>query len=327
VKILILGGTTFFGKEIAKVFHDAGHSVTLFTRGNRVPPDLPPCAHLRGDRTKADDLKRAAGFVWDLVIDNLAYRGEDMRLTCEAFREVPHYILTSTVSVYRYADPYQQPLREETVRFDRVPRDEDLSNIHWTYARGKWEAEKVLRASKLSWTIFRPTVVYGPHDPIERGWWYLARMTKGGPLLLPDGGAASFRLAYSKDVARAYLAAVEEPATRGKTYNLAQEEIITLKDFLLDSARALGVNVELVNIPRERLGEMAGPHGDLVNHVPNIEAARRDLGFSPTPWKEYSAQCARWFRDEWRGDESKLLEGRPKELALTAHWKALLAGL
>ena len=260
MKVLILGGSTFFGTEIARTFLAAGHKVSLFTRGNRKAQNIPGCIQLTGDRNNDADLQKAASTPWDLVIDNIAYNGDHVRQALAAFRTAGHYFLTSTVSVYRYSHPRMiQPLQEDSVRFDHTPSEQDLNDVHWKYANGKWEAEKALRSQRaVEWTIFRPTVVYGPHDPLERGWWYLARALKGGPILVANGGVAGFRLVYSVDIAHAYLQASQAGA-HGKTYNLAQTEIITLRDFIEESAKALGLKPELVNIPRELLGEMGDP--------------------------------------------------------------------
>ncbi len=37
MKILMIGGTSFFGKEIVELALDAGHEVTIFSRGNARP--------------------------------------------------------------------------------------------------------------------------------------------------------------------------------------------------------------------------------------------------------------------------------------------------
>src|SRR5690606_8317212 len=87
MRLLLLGGTSFFGKDICRTFKAAGWDVTLFTRGNVTPDDLPPHAHIRGDRNKPADLKRAAeAGPWDLVIDNIAYEAAHVKQATDAFR-------------------------------------------------------------------------------------------------------------------------------------------------------------------------------------------------------------------------------------------------
>jgi nucleoside-diphosphate-sugar epimerase len=328
MKILLLGGTSFFGRDIAQVFHEAGHSVTLFTRGKQKPPGLPNVKFLKGDRTSPADLESAARQgPWDVVIDNIAYDGDQVRTALKAFPKVRQYILTSTVSVYRYVPhPFPQPLKETSVDFDYVPTDEDLTNVHWKYARGKCDAEAACaRQSEVPWTILRPPVVYGPYDVSDRGFWYLARLLKGGPMLLPNGGANSLRLAYSRDLAQSYLLAAKHSEALGSIYNIAQEEILTLRDFIDENARIFGVKPELVSLPFESAGELGGPYAYSSNWIPDIDLAKRDLGFVPTPFRNFVKLSADWFREHWRGDEKKLFETREKEVALAERAKTFFS--
>ena len=86
MKVLILGGTTFFGKEIVRHFTEQGCEVATFTRGNVSPTDIHPKWRLNGQRQSLDDLNKAASFAdWDVLIDNLAYSGSDVSLALKAF--------------------------------------------------------------------------------------------------------------------------------------------------------------------------------------------------------------------------------------------------
>jgi nucleoside-diphosphate-sugar epimerase len=185
-----------------------------------------------------------------------------------------------------------------------------------------------MKQRKVPWTILRPPVVYGPGDPTERGFWYLARLLTGGPLLIADGGIQSFRLISSTDTARAFLQAVENrKKVLRKAYFIGQHEIITLRDFIEESARALGLVPDYLDVPAHLLGEMGGPWAPMINLIPDLTAARRDLGFQPTPFVDFVHSTALWFRDHWRGDEKKLLATREHELAFALKWKKLIEQL
>lgn len=334
MKVLILGGTAFFGKDIARFFHEAGHSVTLFTRGNNQPTDLPPHQRITGDRDKLADLQRAAkADRWDIVVDNLAYHARHVEDALTAFPDVKRYLLCSTVSVYRFVrDKYPQPIKESALDFDYRPPAEDPNDVHWKYARGKMEAERVLtKQNKVCWTALRPPVVYGPFDVTDRGFWYLGRIQKGGPILLAGDGAHSFKVVYSVDCARAFLQAAESPRAENRAYNIAQTESITLRDFIEESAAALGHKAELVSVPAEFLGplaELGGPYAApiMINLLQDNTAAAKDFGYAPTPWREFAKTSAHWFRDKWKGDATKLFASREKELALANAFRKATAG-
>lgn len=319
MKILLLGGTSFFGKQIAKILDLAGHSVTLFSRIDKLPEDLSRFPHIKGDRNDPAQLAKASNaHEWEVVIDNIAYDAKTIKAAIDLFQNVKQYIFTSTISVYRYAPlGTTQPFREDCIDYDYTPNDENMSDVHWKYARGKMEAEKqLIRQAQIPWTILRPSIVYGPWDPTERGFWYLKRLMTGGPILLANNGSNSFRLAYSLDVASSYLEAIRNPDAIGRIYNIAGNEIITLHDFIFDSAKILGLDAQVVTGSYEEIKSLGGPYATDRNWIPNIEASRRDLAFRSTPWIECAETTAAWFRDCWAGDEKKLLGTREEELKL-----------
>jgi nucleoside-diphosphate-sugar epimerase len=328
MRVLILGGTQFFGKSIVRMLAQEGHTVGIFTRGNRSLEDLPPHQHIQGDRDSIDDLVRAAETEnWDAVIDNIAFSATHVRDALKAFSDTSHYVLCSSVSVYRYAaSRFPWPINDKSILHDSTPTGENLNDIHWKYARGKLEAEReCIQQKKVPWTILRPPVVYGPEDPTERGFWYLIRLLSGGPLLLADGGVQSFRLLSSEDAARAFVQVIaHRKKTLRKAYFLGQSEIITLRDFVEESARALGIMPDYMDVPFDILGDLGGPWSTMVNIIPDISAARKDFGFAPTSFEEIVFETAHWFRDHWKGDSRKLLESRDKELAFGSQWKKVL---
>jgi len=312
MKVLILGGAGFVGTVIYETLKKAGHVVTAYTRTN-------------GDRRKLADMEKiAAAGPWDVVVDNCGYTRADVEVFLKAFaKKAGRVLFTSTVSVYRFSSSrYFQPLREAEIDYSARPKDEDPKNIHWQYARGKMEAEACLTAQKqIPWTIFRPSVVYGPNDSKNRVFWYLSRILQGGPVLLANGGEQSFRLTFSDDLARAYRIAIELTETKNQIYYIAQHEVMTLKMLLEKSAEALKSPFESVSVPLEMLGELAGPLGNLSNFVPDITKARKELDFAPTPADEFLPATAKWFRDLWIGDEQALLATRDAELAFAQKWK------
>ena len=312
MKVLILGGAGFIGTAIREELKKVGHVVTAFSRAN-------------GDRRKLADLEKVAGAgPWDVVIDNCGYTAADMDLFFKAFgKKAGRLIFTSTVSVYRFnKETFFQPLREDDIDYAIRPSNEDPNNVHWKYARGKLEAEAVIRKQKeVPWTIFRPSVVYGPRDSKDRIFWYLSRLVKGGPILLANDGAQSFRLTYSEDVARAYAKAIELTESKNQVYYLAQREIVTFKMLLEKSAEALKIPLETISVPLEMLGDLAGPMGGFGNFVPDITKVTKELDFAPTPFEKFAVSTAKWFRDHWIGDEQALLSSRDAELAFAQKWK------
>jgi len=103
------------------------------------------------------------------------------------------------------------------------------------YHRTKFEAEQIVRQSAPRWTIFRPSLIYGPGGEfweMEAAW---ARGTVAPFLFMPYFGRGLFghrgggRLQpiHVQDVARAFLDAIALPRTIGKTYDLGGAEALT----------------------------------------------------------------------------------------------------
>jgi NADH dehydrogenase len=103
------------------------------------------------------------------------------------------------------------------------------------YHRTKYKAEEYVRRSGLDWTIFRPSMIHGPGGELmqmEAGW---ARQRKPPFLFMPyfgagamgRGGAGMLQPVYVKDVARAFVDALEKPATVRETYPLGGPDRLT----------------------------------------------------------------------------------------------------
>ncbi len=328
MRILVLGGTTFFGADVVRQLLAVGHNVTIFTRGAQRPDFWDRVEHIVGDRQDYAAFRdRFASETFDAVIDNIAYTGEDVAVALDAFRgRMGRYILTSTGSVYRYAPP-GAPLLEETVNHQLTPPGYDPSDGGWQYAAGKVAAEWTLMQGDAPWTILRPPIVLGPFDPTLRGYYYFQRLMDGGPLLLSNGGVASFRLAYSEDLAHAYLLALDTPQAAGHAYNICQSEIVTLRQMLEVVAEALNTPLVTAEAPPKVLasrGLSGGPYSHMVNFVPSIHRAQTELGYTTTPFRDWLTRTTLWYRNEYRGTASAEYDRRAEEVAFAEQWWALL---
>ena len=68
--ILIIGGTTFFGRDIVELALAAGHHVTVFSRGNQKPDFWDHIKHIEGDRhIQAEVTRKLKGLRFDVVVE------------------------------------------------------------------------------------------------------------------------------------------------------------------------------------------------------------------------------------------------------------------
>jgi NADH dehydrogenase len=104
------------------------------------------------------------------------------------------------------------------------------SNAASAYAESKGRGEKKLREAFPEATILRPSLVFGPEDAFFNKFAALARLLPALPLI--GGGHTKFQPVYVGDVAAAILAVLNDPSTRGKTYELGGPAVYTFKELL-----------------------------------------------------------------------------------------------
>jgi NADH dehydrogenase len=107
------------------------------------------------------------------------------------------------------------------------------------YGRTKAAGEKAVRASSLSWTIFRPSIVFGPGDGFVS---LLAPIVRSNPGFIPviGPGTTKFQPVAISDVARLFADALEKPETIGKTFEVGGPQVFSLNDVYREIAAAVG---------------------------------------------------------------------------------------
>jgi uncharacterized protein YbjT (DUF2867 family) len=122
------------------------------------------------------------------------------------------------------------------------------------YLRTKGHAEQLVRvASGLEWTVFRPSVIFGPGDSLTRRFASLLRLSAGVlPLARPE---ARFAPVYVGDVAEAFVRAVGNAETVGATYELCGPEVLTLAQIVRLTAAAAQLPCHLLPLP-DALGRL-----------------------------------------------------------------------
>ncbi|MGV2805266.1 NAD-dependent epimerase/dehydratase family protein, partial [Clostridium perfringens] len=105
-KILVLGGTRFFGKRLVNRLLAKGDAVTILPRGHHQDSFGGAVARLTVDRKDPECLQQAVGSQdFDIVYDNICYTPEEAGQAADIFAgRIGQYVLTSTLSVYDFAD-------------------------------------------------------------------------------------------------------------------------------------------------------------------------------------------------------------------------------
>ncbi|GCB04866.1 complex I NDUFA9 subunit family protein [Ralstonia sp. SET104] len=138
------------------------------------------------------------------------------------------------------------------------------------YLRSKGDGERVVMNSELDWTVFRPSVVFGPQDHFLNLFASMQRMAPFVPLACAD---ARFQPVYVDDVAAAFINALKKPATIRHAYPLVGPRIYTLAELMRFAGRASGHPRWIVPLP-EGLGRMQAA---LLERLPGAPISRDNL--------------------------------------------------
>ncbi|HSY16909.1 MAG TPA: NAD-dependent epimerase/dehydratase family protein [Candidatus Acidoferrales bacterium] len=219
MKILILGGTRFIGRHIVETLLEAGHKVSILTRG-KTRDELPrQVERLEGDRDAgAEGLKALAGRRWDACVDVSGYTPRQVRPSAERLRErVRRYVFISTASVY--GDTQERPVREDCPRME--PISEEVTEVNGeTYGRLKVTCEDLVqKIYGERCALLRPQIVVGPHDPTGRYPYWVRRAGQGGEMLAPGDGGDHVQVIDVRDLAWFVVSAIERDL--GGAFNVA----------------------------------------------------------------------------------------------------------
>lgn len=260
MKIGIIGGTGFVGSYLLDKFAADGHGMRVLTRPGS-EDKLPP---LEGLEAVAGD-----------VADEGAIR--DCLTGCDAavyligiLREQPARGITFDALQRRGAERAMAIAEEQGVKRFLLMSANGVAEAKTPYQTTKLAAEEALKASGLDWTIFRPSVIFGPpqgrmefctqlkqeliDSPMPAPLFYAGLLPKnpGGFLLAP---------VHAEDVAAAFATALTSPEAIGKTYELCGPEAVSWKQILATIARATGKQKLMLPAPVLVVGSVASVLG------------------------------------------------------------------
>jgi NADH dehydrogenase len=132
------------------------------------------------------------------------------------------------------------------------------------YLRTRGEAEALVKASTLDWTIFQPSVIFGPGDGL---FCRFAALLKIAPALPLARASAKFAPVYIGDVVEGFRRALGEADTVRQTYELYGPDVVTLAQIVRMTAQQMGLHRLVVPLP-DALGRLQAFAMDFVPGKP-----------------------------------------------------------
>ena len=184
MKILVMGGTRFFGIRMVQDLLKMGHEVAIGTRGLSKDPFGEQVKRIALDRSNGESLRQALqGKRFDLVIDKIAYCSNDIKRLLD-FIDCQKYIYMSTTAVYA---PKKINLVEED--FDSL-----AMNLVWCerkdfpYGQVKMQAEAAItqKYPGQKYIAVRYPVVLGKDDYTKRLLFYAEHVARSVPMYIDN---------------------------------------------------------------------------------------------------------------------------------------------
>lgn len=256
--VCLVGGSGFIGQALCARLVREGHAVRVLSRRALPPPGLAVLPRLdwhRGDPYDRQFLREAlTGH--DVVINLVGILNEAGR-DGRGFERAHVDLTRAVVAACREA---------------HVPRLLQVSALHASdrgpshYLRTKAAAERVIRdgCGEVGWTIFQPSVVFGPGDSFVNRFASLLRLL---PLLPLARAQARFAPVYVEDVVSACLLAIDDRKTIRETYQLCGPDIYTLRELVCLVRDQLGLRRAVFGIP-DWLGRLQAGLMDFVPGKP-----------------------------------------------------------
>jgi nucleoside-diphosphate-sugar epimerase len=290
MRLLVTGGSGFLGRYVLAEAARRGHTCVALARS----PGAAVTVAARGATPLPGDLDDGAA----------ALAGRFARAECDALVNLASLGFGHAPSIVAAA---------AGAGLDRAVFVSTTAVATTLSARSKavrLAAEEEIRASGLSWTILRPTMIYGAAGDrnLSRLLVLLARLQRGPwprssplPVPVPGGGRQLQQPVHVADLAGAVLTAVERPAAAGRRYDVAGPEPLTFADVLREAAAAVGGRARLLPLPLapvialtrgyERLSPRPRIRVEQWQRLTEdkafpIEAAARDLDYAPRPFAE-----------------------------------------
>jgi nucleoside-diphosphate-sugar epimerase len=293
-RVAVLGGTGHIGGYLVPRLVEAGHDVTVLTRG-KADPYRPHAAWRAITRVVADrDAEDRAGTFGDrvrdlepdVVIDLICFHPDSARQLVEALRgRVQHLLHCGTVWVHGPSVV--------------VPTTEDAPRRPFgDYGVHKAEIERWLlgeaRRTGFPATVLHPGHISGPGwRPINPAGHLnldvFATLAAGEELVLPNLGLETLHHVHADDVALAFTAAMDNRAVAlGESFHVVSPAALTLRGYAEAVAGWYGRPARLAFLGWEQWRQTVDEQDaeltwDHIAHSPNasIAKAERLLGYRP----------------------------------------------
>jgi len=246
MNICVLGGTGFVGTELVTRLVGQGHWVRVPTRNAGHGQHLRVLSTIELVAANVHDPRTLGQLLagMDAVINLIGISNPSGRAT---FRSVHAELATKLVTAAR--------LTRVRRLLQMSALGADAEHGPSRYLRSKGEAEAHIRAAvpRLDFTIFRPSVIFGPRDSLTNRFAALLRLAGGFlPLVRSQ---ARFAPVHVGNVAEALVRTLDDRGSFGETYELCGPQVMTLEQIVRMTAAVAQLPCHILRQP-DALGRL-----------------------------------------------------------------------
>lgn len=258
-QIAITGGTGLIGSTLARLHHGQGDRVRILSRhdgSNHFVADL--CdrdVSLDSFMNSADILYHCAGELHDESRMHELHVEATRRLLAAGKGRIGHWVQLSSVGAY---GPYRSGVVDESTR--EAP--------HGTYEQTKAKADRLVASSGISYSVVRPSIVYGPSMPNLSLFQMIAMVSRGLFFYVgPTGTTANY--VHVEGVAKALYLCGTSAAAMNQTFIVSDHQPFEL--VIETVAQSLGRPPPQLRLP-EQIVRMAARWFGQIPGIPLSES-------------------------------------------------------
>jgi uncharacterized protein YbjT (DUF2867 family) len=239
--MVVLGGTGFLGTRLVARLIKDGHRVTVLSRDREQHKHLLVLPGLTLENCDVyNEAQLSEHFRGKDVVINLIGILNERGFGGSGFRRAHTELTRGVLRASRSAG---------VARLLQVSALKAAVDAPSYYLRSKGDAEHLIResGSTLDWTIFQPSVMFGPGDSfLNRFAGLLAAMPWVFPLAKPN---ARFQPVLVDDVIEAVLRCLHGGASSRQTYELGGPQVYSLREILGLVAKLTGRRRWIIGLP------------------------------------------------------------------------------
>jgi NADH dehydrogenase len=248
MKLFITGGNGFLGQGLAVAGISAGYQARCMVRRDRKKPitqgaerfvvDYANSGRLAQGMQGCSAVLNAVGIIREFPSKGITFRKAHIDFTRDLISACKE------AGVKRY-------LHISVLGVD--------SELKVPYNTTKLASEQLVRESGLDWTIFRPSLIFGPGDrfAVEFAGW----IKKGLPIPLIGDGKYLLSPVSRADLCRGMVKFIEDQHSYNKTYSIGGPEILSYVEILKIIEKTAGRKMRPLKIPSGLLIAVASIFG------------------------------------------------------------------